>query len=55
MEIAAEVPALEGKIGRNKDFGPSSGAENSAVVANAKGYRSTSRGAEVAANLLDQG
>ncbi|HWV46491.1 MAG TPA: hypothetical protein VN039_10815, partial [Nitrospira sp.] len=55
VKVAAEVPSFKGKVCGDKDFGVRRRAQNSTIVADAKGDRPTSRGAEVAADLFDQG
>jgi len=55
VQIAAEVSTFEGKVCGDKHFAASRRAQDGAIIADAEGNGSTSRGAEVAANLLDQG
>ena len=54
MQVAAEVPPFEGKVGGDKHFTAGRRAQNRAIVADAERDRLVA-GSEIAANLLDQG
>src|SRR5260370_19721303 len=53
MQVAAEVPALQRKVGRDKDFGPGRRTQTRAIISDAERYR-LAAGGKIAANLLDQ-